>query len=326
MAKASWGFSVGAVKAKEIGLFTKQDIEQLISFKSINKLNGYLHDKGYGYTDTETDTEQLLTNETEKLWQYVFKIVPDISVFTPILLNNDFHNLKVAVKGIISGRKYDHLFLHPSVTEALTIEKAVKDKDYSLLPDYMVDTAHEAAEILLRTADAQLSDGIIDKGLMEAELNTAEKSSSHIIKEYFLIKVFYENIKIALRGAKASKPISFYDYSLCTNKHLETDDLKKSALSGVDRVLEYMRTKNVFGSAELADIFEESPTAFEKAVDNKMMSVIKRAKSLTFGPDVVVGYTLGKLAEIKAVRMIASGIRTESDENTIRERLRELYD
>ena len=56
------------------------------------------------------------------------------------------------------------------------------------------------------------------------------------------------------------------------------------------------------------------------------MEAAKAAKTVTIGPEVIIGYIIARLAVIRAVSMVATGIRTGTDPDVIRERLRELYD
>ena len=43
------------------------------------------------------------------------------------------------------------------------------------------------------------------------------------------------------------------------------------------------------------------------------------------GAEPLIGYYLGSEAEKKVIHIISSGIRTNTDKETIRERLREIY-
>ena len=56
------------------------------------------------------------------------------------------------------------------------------------------------------------------------------------------------------------------------------------------------------------------------------METVRTAKRITMGPEVIIAFCLARLAEIKEIGRLASGIRTNSGEATIRERLRMLYD
>ena len=69
-----------------------------------------------------------------------------------------------------------------------------------------------------------------------------------------------------------------------------------------------------------------SPTAFEKYVDDRLMMLAKEnCKRASEGAEPLLGYYLGEEAEKKALNIIYSGIKTNTDRDTVRERLREIY-
>ena len=71
--------------------------------------------------------------------------------------------------------------------------------------------------------------------------------------------------------------------------------------------------------------YKISPSAFERQMENELMDCARRGKRVTLGPEPLIGYLLAKEAEIRALHIVASGIRTGLPEASIRERLRELY-
>lgn len=317
----SWGFSVGNVRAKEATLLKTNDLEQLASLSSEEQLLSALKDKGFGGADMSGSIDEILKYETEQLWEYARVTAADFKVFYPLLIDNDYHNLKTIIKGVLSGKSYDKLMLHPSVIDTETVEKAIKEKQFSLLPEFCSLAAKEAYEVLARTSDAQLADAILDKSKMEAAI----KMSEGFIAEYVKIKVFYENIKTLIKAAKFGKDRDFIERAVyCFVPALE--NLKIAALSGEKEVLERISAKDILGSREAIEQYEKSPSAFEKYVDEKLMETVRGAKRITMGPEVLMAYVLARLREIKEIGRLASGIRTNSGEATIRERLRMLYD
>ncbi len=314
----SWGFSVGNVRAREVSLFKKRDLLEMAGCSTEQQLITALADKGFGGADSKT-AEQMVKYETEALWEYARTTSADFTVFNPFLLDNDYHNLKVIIKGVLSGKEYKNMLLFPTVTDVEVIETAAREKKFSLLPPYMCEDAENAYSLLAATSDVQLCDGMLDKSRMKASVEIA-KRSPEVLSEYINLKVFFENVKVALRGSKMGKNADFMKKTLYLEQDL--DSLISATAEGTDAVLEWLRLRDE-GAAES---FKLSPSEFEKYADNRLMSVVRLAKFKTLGPDVMTGFVFAKLAEIRAVSMIATGIRTETDEEKIRERLRELYD
>ena len=110
---ASYAFAVGSVRAREGSLLTRQDMEGLMLAGSDRELASLLRDKGYGDPAGRGGTEELLREETVRLWDYIWSVAPDKSLFDAFLLRNDIHNAKVALKSTLSGRDAQHLLLAP---------------------------------------------------------------------------------------------------------------------------------------------------------------------------------------------------------------------
>ncbi len=73
------------------------------------------------------------------------------------------------------------------------------------------------------------------------------------------------------------------------------------------------------------DALRESPSAFERYCDNKLMELIRPQKSNYFGIEPIAAYLLARENEIKTVRIILCGKRSGIDDGVIRERLRDMY-
>ena len=68
-----------------------------------------------------------------------------------------------------------------------------------------------------------------------------------------------------------------------------------------------------------------SLTAFERLCDNTLTAYFAKAKSVVFGEQVVIAYLCALENEISAARMIISGLQAGLPADTIRARLRDLY-
>ena len=92
----SYEYSVGSVRAKEKSLLNSTDVEQLLACKNEGELCDMLRDKGYGDGNS---VDEILSDRTDKAWEYLRTTAPDFEIFTPFLIGNDIHNLKVVLKG-----------------------------------------------------------------------------------------------------------------------------------------------------------------------------------------------------------------------------------
>ena len=130
------------------------------------------------------------------------------------------------------------------------------------------------------------------------------------------------DIKIAVRSQKTAKSIEFMQRAMAECDSISVDQLSKAALSGMDAICDYLRgTAYVEGAEALA----ESASAFERWCDNRIIETISPQKynAFTIGP--IIAYVIARQNEIKTVRIILSGKQNDLPEESIRERVREMY-
>lgn len=321
----SYEYAVGAVRAKETKLLRRADLETLFSAKTEEELVRVLQDKGYGDAAGSATVEDLLTAQTKAMWAYVASIAPDMAVFDCFFCQNDAHNLKLIIKGVLRGVPYEHLQLSPATVPFKELQKAVEDRRFDKLPEWIATAAETAYELMAGAEDAQRCDAVIDRAALEQMLASALAVKSPWLTRYMTLTVFYHNVKVALRASRIGKPADFIDMALCPCEGLELGELKKAILAGENELTERLARKDIFGLPAAMDAYRQSPSAFEKWVDDRLMKEALSCKQITVGPEPLIGYVLARQTEIKVIHIIVSGLRTGQAEETIRERVRELY-
>lgn len=324
MPEKSVGFAIGNLRARENRLLKKNDLSGFAAASNVTELARMLRDKGIGKTDG-ADVPTLLHEDAEEMWKYLADNAPDTAAFAPFLCENDFHNYKAVLKGIIRGREYEDLLILPASVELPALQKAVKEKRFDLLPDYMQKPAAEAYEVLVQSGDSQLADCIIDAGCMSAQTLLAEKSKNTVIKDLITVSVFYKNIKAALRAAKTGRSAQFTESTLTETGVVSKKAMVTAALGGEEKVLELLGKAVTVGGAEAAEAYKKSPGDFEKYADNRLLSTAKRCKYITIGIEPLIGYMLARKAQITDLQIIYSGVKTGQGSDKTLERLRELY-
>ncbi|CUH92535.1 hypothetical protein SD1D_0988 [Herbinix luporum] len=314
-------YAVARIRSKELLLFTKSDIEQLMSCKTEKECLGFLADKGWGKDGVET-SEELLAAEREKTWDLLKELVQDISVFNTFLYGNDYHNLKAAIKQVYKNIELPNLYLSNCTIDPELIKKAVSEQDFSLLPEHMQDVAKNAYEIQFHTGDSQLCDIVIDKAALDTIYAHGKASKSELLSQYVELKVAAADINIAIRSVKTGKDKDFLEKALAKCESLDIEKLITSATKGIEAIYEYLNS-TVYSDAVLA--IKESSQAFERWCDNRIIELIRPQKYNPFTLSPLVAYLLARENEIKTVRILLSGKRNDIADNVIRERLREMY-
>jgi V/A-type H+-transporting ATPase subunit C len=321
MTEYDYVYAVARIRSRELDLFDEPVIRQLLASKSYDECVKILLDKGWGKPESITG-EQILAAEREKTWSLIEELVEDMSVFNTLILENDFHNLKAAIKQVYIGSKLQNIYLKPGTIDPETIFKAASEHEFSLLPDYMQECAEDAYRVQMHTGDSQLCDVIIDKAALEAIQKKAEESSDPLLVKYAELKTAGADIKIALRGSKAGKSREFLERALAECKTLDIKELAERALQGENAILEYLQTTDY---SDVVAIIRKSPLAFERWLDNLVMKLIRPQKYNAFSLSPLAAYVLARENEIKTVRIILSGKLNKLSEDSIRERLREMY-
>lgn len=314
-------YAVARIRSKELSLLDKSDLEQLMNCKSEKECLHLLTDKGWGRTGDET-VEQLLSTEREKTWELMEELVKDISIFDTFLYSNDFHNLKAAIKQVYTNTNFNDIYISHGTIEPDMIVGAVKEHNFANLPEHMRVCAEEAYQVQMHTGDSQLCDVIIDKAALMTMLKKSKEANNELLKKYAELKVAVADINIAIRSCKTGKDKIFMERALAECESLNIKELALAALEGLDAIYQYLST-TVYADAAFA--LKESPSAFERWCDNLIIQHIRPQKYNPFTISPLAAYILARENEIKTVRILLSGKRNEISDNSIRERLREMY-
>ncbi|HOC34422.1 MAG TPA: V-type ATPase subunit, partial [Ruminococcus flavefaciens] len=154
MSGTNYANAVGAVRAMESSLLSRNDIDQLIAARTNADLQAMLASK------KNTDTPQ---NTLQQVWELIQNYAPDCEELKILLYRNDFHNLKAVIKAMIHNRDPKLYYIKPSNVSIDELKEAVSKKEYDILPVYMRETAAQAYKLVTETLDGQLSDMLIDK-------------------------------------------------------------------------------------------------------------------------------------------------------------------
>ncbi len=315
-------YAVARIRALEVSLFSNAVIEQLIACQSYEQCIQFLAERGWGDNDTSADAERMLKREEEKIWQVMKELSIDMKKFDVLSYPKLFHNLKAAIKEVCTEDTGRDIYYEDAAVPGKEMLEIIREKDFGRLPGIMSSVAAEAYDTLLHTHDGQLCDIMIDRAALDAIYKAGMEAEDKIIRDYAESAVAVADIKIAVRSQKTAKTIEFMKRAMAECKSISVDQLSRAALNGPEAIRDYLAGTEYAGGAEA---LAESPSAFERWCDNRIIQTISPQKyeSFTIGP--VVAYVLARQNEIKTVRIILSGKRSELPDDSIRERVREMY-
>ena len=315
-------YAVARIRALEVALFSHSTIDQVIACSNYEQCLQFLAEKGWGDSDTPVNAEAILTREEEKIWEVVKELNIGMENFDVLSYPKLFHNLKAAIKEVCTEEKNRHIFYEDVSIPGDAMMEIIRDRDFGRLPANMQEAASEAYETLLHTRDGQLCDVIIDRAALAAVYEAGKAAKSGIIQEYAESTVAVADIKIAVRSQKTAKSLDFMKRAMAECESISIDQLSKAALNGMEAIREYLLGT---AYAEVAEALAQSPSAFERWCDNKIIQTISPQKynAFTIGP--VIAYVIARQNEIKTVRIILSGKLNDLPDDSIRERVRDMY-
>lgn len=310
-------YSIARVRAKEAALMTGQDIEQLLSTDSRESALRFVRDHGY-----RSEDESDITAEAQKeLWAFIEELA-DEETIRILRLPTDYHNIKASVKAVFSGIDGKDLLIDGGTVDKNEIYECVKAREYKELDRRLAEVCAEAAMILNQTQDGQLCDIYIDKAMLAAVEDAADKSGDTFVKKYADMLTDTSNLKTAYRCAVSEKNLSFIENAVYDDGTLNTADLKKAAAGGLDTLCEFVEPTEYGSCAEYMKI---SAAAFERHCADEIMRFMGSARYESFSGAPIIAYYYAKTAEINAVRLILSGKLNRLTDDMIRERVRMTY-
>ena len=321
MADKNYIYAVARIRTKELSLLNESYLEQLLGAKTYKECIQLLVDKGWGEGE-DLSAEGILAAEKKKTWALIADLVKDMSIFDVFLYANDYHNLKAAIKAVCTSTTREDIYISQGTIDPKLIRKAIEERHFDLLPKRMQTVAEEGFNTLLHTRDGQLLDVLIDKAALDAIYEAGYATKNPILSLYSELTVVTADLKIAVRAAKTGKDATFLDRALAECRTLDIRRLKEAALEGFDAICDYMQmTKYADGVEEL----KKSMSAFERWGDNLIIRAIRPEihHPFTIGP--LAAYILARENEIKTVRIVLSGKLNDLPEESVRERVREMY-
>ena len=316
------------LRSRERNLLTAARMERMIDAPTAEDAAKVLSEIGYGEFSPSSDRElsAALAREREKLFEDLYRFVPDKAVVDVFKVKYDYHNIKTLLKAQAVGTDGTRLLLDAGRVEAEKLSRAVKEGAYDLLPEELANAAREASEVLSTTGDPQLGDFVLDRAYYREMLQAAQATGSAFLEDYVAATIDAANLRSAVRTLRMKKSGDFLKKVLFEGGKVKPSSILSAALGGSVEELyrsTFLRTAAETGMEAVRT--GGSLTSFEKLCDDAVTAAAGRAKSVPFGVEAVIGYLVAKEIEFTAVRIIMSSRMAGIGGDTIRERLREAY-
>ena len=292
-------YTSARVSALENGLLSRNDIDSLISCKTVSDCVKMLNSFGY-----EGDSaEEIIAGAKEKKEKVISELISEPKEIEVLFYENTFHNLKAAVKKLYAPHIKGRLYIAEALVSGEEFERQIKAGNYDALPDFCREAAKEAYTALLHTGDGRLADTVIDRACLDAFTAFAENTKHEILRKYANEFVAVADIKIALRSVGGDKELLEKALAPCPN-------ISKEGL--IKACTDEKSLKEFLSGCGYADVNYENIDSLAK---QRIMMTIRPEKYKIFSPAPTINYIISLENEISLLRLIlvckASGVDDE---------------
>ena len=317
MKDTAYAFAVGSIRAKEGELFTREELNGLLTVKDERELHRRLSERGYDLSSPTCFRDRELA-----VWDFVKNVLPDEHAFDAILIRNDFHNLKVFLKAHIAEKDPTGLTKAPSLYDPEEIRARVLSRENDKLPEPLRHADRSGWRILTKTGFAQLADAVVDRAALEWGMKLARAYGDGTVIRYLETDVAATDIRVLWRCIGAHKEKSFMNRAVAETPALDKEAAMTAAEAGQSAFLDFLK-HTPFSS--LADFLPDRESAFESAADAFAAGALADGKASAFGVSPVLRYYFASLTEARNLRILSSGKKNGLPEDKIRERMRFGY-
>jgi len=281
------------IRHAEKKLLTKQQLQRLADAKNLEDAIKLLNETSYSSELSKLDRpenyEQVLSEVLNKTYKEAMEISPDKSLVEILSCKYDYHNLKVLVKENILKEKFDSM--------------------YCMLDENEIEAFRELA-------------------LKNDVLSLAEGFKLEMITEYFKAMIDFINLRTFIRCRKQNQVKETLEKVLIKGGDVETDKILDMFYEDIEILPIKLKAYKI--GRVLSKIVEEykntnSLNSFEKSMDDYLVEIVRKAKSIHYGAEVIFSFLFAKELEIKNLRLILVGKVNGLSADFIKERLREVY-
>ncbi len=315
------------LKALEKNMLSKEDLTRLVSARTDEDAVKLLTEKGWNNFDARdlTALEQELSYQRKALFDLIYRYVPEAGVVDLFRLKYDCHNLKALIKATAQGLDGKRLLSDAGTISPGVLVGMFNDKDFNRMHPIMAAAAQEAADLLARTGDPQLSDLLLDSALAAQMLALAGTAQSDFLSGYVRLWIDLGNLRVLTRAALSKKGFDYLQRAIfpggnvaCAQVREVSPELLRSLFGfGVLTTAAETAAQALSGGAALA--------ALDMACDNTLIEYIRASRLIPFGEATVISHLLAFESQLAAVRTVMSGRASGLSEERITERLRMSY-
>lgn len=316
----SWGHASGRIWYREKFLLGRAGFDRLYTVTSVDEVRRLLMEHGYPQEDT---VPEMVNAERRQLYELFCEVTPEDGFLHVLLLRDDAHNLKTALKVSLLGdepdeKTFESLMSRPSLLEPdilwHSVVRGEKDAVMSEWADFVIDRAREAYQADYDTASIDRS---IDRDIhaMIVEMTCLLKDSW--LSDYFAMVRDLTNFETLLRAKHRKMSEQLYGASLLADGIINRDEwlyyYRADDQTCIDDLCD---TPYKVLSSHFVTYRERGGAAlFSRDRDNLLYRHLVQGMTTLSGPPRVIAYVMARECEFKNVRIALSvlvdGLKSE---------------
>ncbi len=317
-------------RANEKNLFAAEELSSMAESGNDEAVFSAISEKGITVFRNENgvDTAKTFEEAYFSACKLVSESVPQPQLYDFLRFPYDCNNLKAALKCHFREIDPSSMLSNCGTRSAKDAVMAVSDKNNAaIFPENMARALTEASDAYLKTKNPQKIDAILDKACFADMLSNALNFGCELAVELVRARITFTNIMTCIRLIRMK--MGFAGKALLSDAYLDGGkfDLEffAEAYDGGEKKLYEMLEFTEYGNfaAEADKVAKLS--SIERAVDNAYMEIVRKAKMIPFGPEVAIGYLVGREYDIKNLRILLGAIRSGMNSEITKERLRRCY-
>lgn len=323
-------YAVARVKVLEDKLINQDRIDRMLSANGAEGSFKVLLDSGYGGATAQSsrEFESMIRYEMNNARALIDSITPDEELSDIFIMKYDYQNSKAYLKMRISSIDVPEAVSDAGKFDIAELKEMVYEQDTEGLPEHLADAIDETAKHMTLNPSPQTIDMMMDKAYMRWVMQVAKKKKNKFLLRYFVTKTDLTNIFMMLRVRVMDSDVDLLRQAFIDGGHITLDQLIY-AYNQSDELVALQLRDTLYGpklqkQVEQA-VMETATWKFGKYMDDTLMSILKDYKDDIFKAEPVIGYFIAKENEAQVVRLIMTGKLNNMTEDTIRERLREIY-
>ncbi len=318
-------FANSVAKSKETTMFSSERFARLIDSASLADAVKILVEANYGdgtVVEDATDFELILKEEERVLRDFVTYVNRDAEGFECFFLQKDYQNIKAIVKCGYQGDDPTRMLVDGGL---VSVEKLKEElaTDAPRINQYADEAIKQIRSYEGIEKSPRMIDTLLDKAMyQDICVRISNKKTDKYIKKYFVSYIDCTNICSYVRCVRIGGAAAFFesnfiaggtlDYSYFASKYPDVEALRSA--------IEYTDYKALAEKMTVA-----SMTEFDTMRDNLLLEVFKSNRNDMFSVAPMIGYYLGKLTEISALRIALVCVKNGVPKDEIEKRLRKMY-